>query len=521
MGIRGIKTKITFNVFSLLIASAIITNVLTVVLIQNAWIRAEINQQKNFIETIGLLYFAKQSGTGSIETVQASNAQITELITQRSIIAVSMADSNGDLCMQLAAHASHTEPIIPVLEKALHTNQEQKAYADYGRSVYWRNPHTIIMAIPIRHQNRLLGVVGAAVSLKPVYMKIRRYNQPVLIFILLNTAILTLMGLFRIFRIYLRPIDRIIAQAEKYQENQNDIFTFRREDNELNRLSIALNQMLTRIDDDKKKLKEAVSSLESANIELKRAQDEIIRAEKMASIGRLASGIAHEIGNPIGIVLGYIDLLKQSDLDDADKVDFLKRAEKEIQRINTVIRQLLDLSRPKESARQLVAVHAILEDIAGVLRLQPIMKNSTLYFCGNAADDHVWANADELRQVFLNLLLNSADAIASAKREASGRIDISTENQSDISSNDKGWINIFFSDNGCGIPAESIENIFDPFFTTKEPGKGTGLGLAVSYTIIEQLGGSITAESTIGTGTRITLRIPLFKERPNTEKFTA
>jgi two-component system NtrC family sensor kinase len=521
VGIRGIKTKIAFNVSLLLLASAIISNVLTVVLVQNAWVRNEINQHENFIETIGKLLFLSGNKTDFLETAKQSNPKIIELIKQRSITAFCMTDLNDHVYKQSLSNASNIEDLIPIVDKALKSNQEQKAYADYRRSVYWMHPHTIMMAIPIQDQKKLLGAAGAAFSLTPVYMKIRRYNHPVLIFILLNTSVLTVMGLYRIFRIYLRPIDRIIGQAEKYQENQNDIFTFRREDNELNRLSIALNQMLNRIADDKKKLKEAVTSLESANLELKRAQDEIIRAEKMASIGRLASGIAHEIGNPIGIVLGYIDLLKQSDLDDADKVDFLKRAETEIQRINTVIRQLLDLSRPKESVRQLVAVHAILEDLTEVMRLQPIMKNSTLRFSGNAADDHVWANADELRQVFLNLLLNSADAIASGKRETPGRIDISTENQTDISPHDNSWFTISFSDNGCGIPSESIESIFDPFFTTKEPGKGTGLGLAVSYTIIEQLGGSITAESTVDKGTRITLRLPLFKEIPNSEKFTA
>ncbi len=131
--------------------------------------------------------------------------------------------------------------------------------------------------------------------------------------------------------------------------------------------------MLKRISEDRDKLQQTVASLEKANSELKQAQTDIIRAEKMASVGRLPASIAHEIGNPIGIVLGYMDLIKQPDLEKAEHDDFARRAEQEIQRINTIIRQLLDLARPKDSAAMEMRVDGVMQEIVAVMLLGPVM----------------------------------------------------------------------------------------------------------------------------------------------------
>jgi signal transduction histidine kinase len=270
--------------------------------------------------------------------------------------------------------------------------------------------------------------------------------------------------------------------------------------------------MLNRIKDDKNTLESTIASLEKANTDLKNAQNDILRAEKMASVGRLAAGIAHEIGNPIGIVLGYLEMLKQDDLDADDKADFLKRTEKEVQRINTIIRQLLDLARPKDSRSQVVAMHALLEDITDVLRLQPLMASIRIELDLAAEQDWVWANEEQLRQIFLNLLLNAADAIAARTDDNDGAIQIRTRCVTAPDDLHPGHIQVSFEDNGVGMSLQQMDNIFDPFYTTKEPGKGTGLGLAVSYMIVERIGGSINARSEAGCGSTMTVEIPLYNE---------
>lgn len=270
------------------------------------------------------------------------------------------------------------------------------------------------------------------------------------------------------------------------------MFAVRKEDNELNRLSKSLNIMLKRISADKKKLRSTVLSLEDANLELKKAQKEIIRAEKLASVGRLSAGIAHEIGNPIGIVSGYLELLKQDDITESEKKEYIQRTEEEIERINTIIRQLLEVSRPSNSGRTAVAVHELIHDMADVLRVQPLVSNIEISLNLAAEKDTVWADSNQLRQVFLNLIINAADAINSNGHDSGGKLTISTKlkkHTDSVARPASTYLDISFADDGPGIPQDSLANIFDPFYTTKDPGKGTGLGLSVSFMIVESLGG--------------------------------
>jgi signal transduction histidine kinase len=269
--------------------------------------------------------------------------------------------------------------------------------------------------------------------------------------------------------------------------------------------------MLRRISADKEKLRSTVNSLEKANLELKRAQEEIIRAEKLASVGRLSAGIAHEIGNPIGIVMGYLELIKQKDIPDAERNEYIHRTEAEIERINTIIRQLLEISRPSNAGSKVVSVHELIDDIAEVLNVQPLMSGITLECRLEAQNDKVLADSNQLRQVFLNLMINAADAISSGGKTVNGKLLIQSALAGETSERPqdlKTHLKIMFIDNGPGIPKENIANIFDPFYTTKEPGKGTGLGLSVSFMIVEGFGGKMTVSSAIGEGTTMTLFLP-------------
>jgi signal transduction histidine kinase len=131
-----------------------------------------------------------------------------------------------------------------------------------------------------------------------------------------------------------------------------------------------------------------------------------------------------------------------------------------------------------------------------------------------AAEDTVWADPNQLRQVFLNLSINAADAISAEGTEATGKLHVNTALVTGLDPEAKTeatYLKISFTDNGQGIAAEDLENIFDPFFTTKDPGKGTGLGLAVSFMIIESLGGKLTGVSEAGQGTTMTISLPLYK----------
>jgi signal transduction histidine kinase len=390
--------------------------------------------------------------------------------------------------------------------------------------VFWKQSRSIILASPLLQENDILGGIGIAVPLEGIYKILRRSQKMLLIYILINTAIFTFIGLYRLSKIYFEPMRRLVERADEYREDEDLFFNVRKEDNELHHLSKALNRMLQRISEDKKKLQSTVSSLEKANLELQQAQTEIIQAEKLASVGRLSSGIAHEIGNPIGIIMGYLELLKQKNISAGEKREYITRTEDEINRINKIICQLLDLSRPSNDGAKAVAVHEIINDIVEVVRSQPLMANIRIHHFLEAHDDTVIADANQLRQVFLNLIINAADAIASSQRETPGELNIISniilaESETNPGATEsRSMLQVQYIDNGSGISPDTLDNIFDPFFTTKQPGKGTGLGLSVSFMIVESMGGTIKATSEAGQGTTMTILLPLAAASVNSEK---
>jgi len=509
LAVRGFRTKIALHVALLVLVSALVTDVLVILVVQGVLTRNHLAQQRVLLGTV-----ARAALAGGVLPGHPSPGDRDvggpRLPTQAAPWPVYLIlHPDGRPFHQQGDQRRLEALLLPGAAATLQSDTSYHENIGLTWAVFWWQAEAVIVAVPLKDGDRLQGAAAAVVPLTDLYEKLRQYNKPVFLYIVLNTVLLSIVGLYRIFRIYLRPIDRIVRQADEYDLGEDIFFTFRQEDDELNRLSQSLNRMLQRISADKHTLRQTVSSLERANQELKQAQAEIVRAEKMASVGRLAAGIAHEIGNPIGIVLGYLDLIRQPDLGKSEHDDFARRAEKEIQRINTIIRQLLDLARPKESVAQLLSVHAVIEEIVGVLTHQPMMTNIRLRTAFNAADDHVWADADQLRQVFLNLLLNAADAICGRDDQSEPRIDIRTTPGQGPVTSQADWITIDFQDNGEGIAEGQLENIFDPFYTTKDPGKGTGLGLSVSYMIIEKLGGTIAVQSQRGQGTTFTIRLPL------------
>lgn len=508
MAVRGFRTKIALNVVILLLISALITDILVIVIIQGVMVRDLLDRQSHQISWFGRAVLQRPQAN---QATQMEKQLLTAFTLVEGDLRSDMlvADQYGTVLYEKSGDRHTVEQLRNGVKTAAQTGRTHRKYFDITWAVYWWNPSAVLVSVPIYIDGRFRGSVATIVPLVPLYDKLRKYNRPVFLYILFNTIVLASIGLYRIFRIYLRPIDRLVHQADDYGQNEDFFFTFRQGESDLNRLSSALNRMLKRIADDKSKLTETVNHLEKANEELRRAQNEIIRAEKMASVGRLAAGIAHEIGNPIGIVLGYLDLLKQSDLDREEHDEYTRRAESEIQRINRVIRQLLDLARPKQSVNDYTSVHDVINDIVEVMAHQPMMSGIILEKRFEARLDCIRGDTDQLRQVFLNLLLNAADAIKSYENIDQGSILISTSLSQEAKAQEKKWLCIEFQDNGEGINEEQLGNIFDPFYTTKEPGKGTGLGLAVSFIIIEKMGGTISVKSTIGQGTTMSIRLPI------------
>jgi two-component system NtrC family sensor kinase len=394
--------------------------------------------------------------------------------------------------------------------EALRTGQPSLAFEGETWGVTWFAPERVRICEPVLFKGRTIGAVAIAADLDALYQRLRRTENVVLGYICLNTIILVLVGIYLLSRSVIKPIRRLLTITEKFDEWTTLIPADESSRNEFGQLFRSLKMMLNRLEANKQELKDHIASLKEANLEIKKAQNDMIRSEKMATAGRLATGVAHEIGNPLGIILGYLELLNRGDLSREEREDFLGRIEAEVNRIHQIIRELLDFSRGSGPEREETAVHELIMETVHMIEPQPMMAQIEIQQVLKAEDDVVRAGPTQLKQVFLNIIINAADAMAGADMPSGEgppkALVIETANRD-------GFIRVSFTDTGAGISREAQGRIFDPFFTTKEPGKGTGLGLSVCYTIMEGLGGAIRVESPPGKGATIIVDIPLAVRR--------
>lgn len=232
--------------------------------------------------------------------------------------------------------------------------------------------------------------------------------------------------------------------------------------------------------------------------EEKRLQSEVIQQEKMAAIGILAGGVAHEINNPLGGILALTQLLIR-DLDDNDNMKpDLEEVEKAAKRCKQIVADLLDFSRvSKEGDKREIKLDALVGKVLPFISGEMKALNVHLKLESDENVPAVFGHPDRLQQVFLNLMTNACHAMTSG-----GDLIIR------FGKNKRGGAKIQIADTGSGIAKKDLLRIFDPFFTTKAPGKGTGLGLSISYRIIREHGGEIDVTSTEGKGTVFTLSFP-------------
>jgi hypothetical protein len=341
-----------------------------------------------------------------------------------------------------------------------------------------------------------------------------------------------------------RPVSvrELVEAAEALAAGQKQRRLPLPDDPELARLARAVNDLADRLVREEALLAENVRSLQESNRRLRRAQETLVRTEKLATVGRLVAGVAHEIGNPLGAILGYLDLLRRTGGMDEEARTWMSRVEDEARRIDRIVRELLDFARPAPMALQPVDVNEVVESALSLLGHQRMFAKMRLERELFAGLPPARAERHRLQQVLVNLLLNACDAMPEG-----GTIRVRTElatapfeelpapppsprrrddpPEADFShlrprlshdatpdrpfSSEREWVRIVVSDGGSGIPPEDLQRVFDPFFTTKPPGKGTGLGLAISLATVQAFRGRLQIASKVGAGTTVTVELPV------------
>jgi two-component system, NtrC family, sensor kinase len=395
-----------------------------------------------------------------------------------------------------------------LLRDVTQNGKTQTAYSGVTWNGFFFTGEYLLLATPFQSGQESQGAIGLVRSLQDVSISIYNIQKIFFGYLAVNVLIFATIGFTRLVHLVIRPIQRLARLADSRSDQTDSSFFPGEGLGEFTQLSLSLNRLLTRIDGDKQELQATVGSLKKANRELQRNRKEMLRTEKLASVGRLSAGLAHEIGNPLAIIQGYIELLAGDTLSQDDRALFSKKAVQELSRINTLIRNLLDLSRaPTTSAIHSVEIHTLLRELIKTVCIKKTTIAINFETDFPAIHTEVTVDSDGLRQVFLNCILNSIDAIEENKAVNEGKIILSTNNET--TDDGKEYILITLRDNGTGISEEHLETIFDPFFTTKEPGKGTGLGLTVAHNLIEKSGGQLNVCSTEGQGTTLTVKLPI------------
>jgi two-component system, NtrC family, sensor kinase len=331
----------------------------------------------------------------------------------------------------------------------------------------------------------------------------------VALYMLTFALALSVFAYFGLTRLIVRPVEHLVDAADRVASGARTLRVPRTGARELIELGSSVQSMAEKLISEEAKLLLKIEELTETTTRLKQTQAQLVRSERMASVGRLAAGVAHEIGNPITALMGMEDLLLEGDLSAEDQKDFLRRMRKETDRIHTVLRDLLDFARPEGKAEPPSAppspadVKGVIDDVVKLVGPQKHFRTVRVETDVKGAP-RVVLPAQRLTQVMLNMVMNAGAAVASGPKKE-GRVTMRAETQGDR-------VRIEIEDDGPGVAAAVRDRLFEPFVTTKEVGEGTGLGLAVCRGLVESVGGEVSLDPSYVGGARFTVVLPAAPE---------
>jgi two-component system, NtrC family, sensor kinase len=349
-----------------------------------------------------------------------------------------------------------------------------------------------VVAIPLHsdYESYLIGRFDGSVPSSIAFVEITRMIPMVLIGALACAALLA----FMIGRLVLPPLTALSEIARDIHAESGGTLEPSDAPNEIAEVARQFRRTIGLLNEERK-------LIEAQRDELAQMQASLVRASKLASVGRLAAGIAHEIGNPLAAVQGYLSLLKGG-LEQDQQQQVLERSVKELGRIHETIKKLLTYARKgdeRDEPPSPISIASVLAEALALVRGHPAIRVCEIQNMVSGDEPDAIAHPGRLNQVLVNLLLNAGQAMTDSEPK---RIVLRTTIE-------KARITLFVSDSGPGIPEAKREQIFDPFFTTKAPGEGTGLGLAISRSLMEAMDGALeVVDSDTGATFAVVMRTP-------------
>lgn len=521
---RGLRFNILVYLGVMMFTALVLTSFVIFKLTATTFSQLEIRRASDSISSfsMGLSLLFDREGVLNKEYLGLIQTIAVELGGEMNIEQLVIVDNSGTPIAKGGTKDGLSELVLDDLLSAMRARETVVTATPRGIGLMSFGLKELTISSPIMRGRRVLGGVKAVFSLEELERNLSITREALIAFVISSTILIMGFGAYYLSRTVIKPIKELVSATENFADGKDAQLEIATQD-ELGFLAKSFKDMAERIKHRETQLEENLKTLAQVNRDLLTTRNELISSEKRASVGILAQGVAHEIGNPLSAVLGYLEILKKNPSADEWQKDIIKRAEREVERINEIIKELLNYARPSETELMPVDIREVINALITLISGQKKFVGIKIVTELDNDIPLVRANRNKLLQVLVNLTFNSADAmrnggeliIGAGKRFYTGPASPSFNQAGALTKLDKGAqvIEIWVKDNGAGMTPEVLAKIFDPFFTTKEPGEGTGLGLAISSLILEQFGARLTVESELGKGTTCTITFPL-KEEP-------
>ncbi len=453
-----------------------------------------------------------------------SGGFIARLARERDFSGLHVVDSQGRTVYAL----SDGMGVDARLRETLNTGKESSQFSGNGL--------VVSRYAPLRSDTGVTGAVRLSLSLVGEHERLKRSRHIFFAYFVLDFMLLFGFGSYLLSRIVVVPVKKLLTATERITAGDYSHAVNVPGSAEFAELAESFSLMQDALRSKREEAETYVQSLERANSALQAAREETVRSEKMASVGLLAAGMAHEIGTPLAAIIGYTGIVRDELRDNPAIEDYLRRIDEEAGRIDRIVRGLLDYARPTAGNCEDVDLGDLVKGTLELFSDQGAFRNIETSLQMEPDLPAVHTDRHQLQQVLINLFLNARDAMphggritvaarrgmfmagqenaqhaGATVRMGRRREDFNRAFSAPFSADGGGipCVRLETRDTGEGIAPEHLAKVFDPFFTTKEPGKGTGLGLAICARIIDTFRGRITVASTPGEGTVITLWLPL------------
>lgn len=522
-GIRGLRFIITSNMAVVMLATIILT-CLTIFRITSINLaRVEVRRAQDTMRSLQVSVSSLFAERKSMQPESELQLKIilNQLMSRLDLESVVVVDGRGKVIIRIP-----TEGKLllgggePDLRSAMGSMEMATTLRRRGLGFFSSGIEELSVSVPIVVNRELSGGIKARFSMNNLDGNIKLTQEILIGFVVASTIITVFFGGYLLSRTVVNPIYNLVNSTQEFAEGNLDKRVEIQGESELSVLADAFNKMASSIQANRTELENNLGAMRKVNQALERTRTELIYSEKLSTVGILAQGVAHEIGNPLSAVLGYLELTSRTQGLPEKARDYTERSEREIARINVIIRELLDYSRPSPpELKPLIVdeiISALLTLVTGQKRFAKIKFNRKV--APNLPP--IMADRNQLLQVLVNLSFNAADSMSEGGSLETGAEQKEWEEPSpdnmfmagDFTKKiavGENILRIWIKDTGSGIAPENIMRIFDPFFTTKEPGQGTGLGLAVSARIIESFGARISVQSDLGRGTVFAIYFPI------------